>query len=247
MLYQFGTKFRDEIRPRFGIMRAREFLMKDAYSFHADEKDLERYYLEVFEAYKRICDRCGFKYTPVEATSGAIGGSFSHEFMVLAETGEERDSFVRLRLRTVSSALLGTMVGSLLWGGRRIGGAGGRCSRCWRCCSCLGSGLCAGLELVCLVLLPLAGRRGRRRGLSRLPHVYHRDRSRPTARTAGGREPVEHRGGDPGGLFLELPGGPRGGRRPSEHVAVDVRGDDRARGGVPGDRAADPGKPSLAG
>jgi prolyl-tRNA synthetase len=89
MLYQFGTKFRDEIRPRFGIMRAREFLMKDAYSFHTDEKDLERYYLEVFEAYKRICNKCGFKYTPVEATSGAIGGSFSHEFMVLAETGEE--------------------------------------------------------------------------------------------------------------------------------------------------------------
>jgi prolyl-tRNA synthetase len=83
MLYQFGTKFRDEIRPRFGVMR------KDAYSFHADEKDLERYYIEVFEAYKRICDRCGFKYRPVEATSGAIGGSFSHEFMVLAETGEE--------------------------------------------------------------------------------------------------------------------------------------------------------------
>ena len=89
MLYQFGTKFRDEIRPRFGIMRAREFLMKDAYSFHTDEKDLERYYTEVFEAYKRICDRCGFVYRPVEAASGAIGGSFSHEFMVLAETGEE--------------------------------------------------------------------------------------------------------------------------------------------------------------
>ena len=89
MLYQFGTKFRDEIRPRFGVMRAREFLMKDAYSFHTDEKDLERYYLEVFEAYKKICDRCGFKYRPVEATAGAIGGSFSHEFMVLAETGEE--------------------------------------------------------------------------------------------------------------------------------------------------------------
>jgi len=89
MFYQFGTKFRDEIRPRFGIMRAREFLMKDAYSFHTGEKDLERYYLEVFEAYKTICDRCGFRYRPVEAASGAIGGSFSHEFMVLAETGEE--------------------------------------------------------------------------------------------------------------------------------------------------------------
>ncbi len=89
MLYQFGTKFRDEIRPRFGVMRAREFYMKDAYSFHADEKDLERYYQEAFSAYKKICDRCGFKYRPVEATSGLIGGSFSHEFMVLADTGEE--------------------------------------------------------------------------------------------------------------------------------------------------------------
>jgi len=89
MLYQFGTKFRDEIRPRFGIMRAREFLMKDAYSFHADEKDLESYYQEMFSAYKRICERCGFTYRAVEATTGAIGGSFSHEFMVLAEAGEE--------------------------------------------------------------------------------------------------------------------------------------------------------------
>ncbi len=89
MLYQFGIKFRDEIRPRFGVMRAREFYMKDAYSFHTDEKDLERYYREVFAAYQRICDRCGFAYRPVEATTGAIGGSFSHEFMVLAETGEE--------------------------------------------------------------------------------------------------------------------------------------------------------------
>lgn len=89
MLYQFGTKFRDEIRPRFGVMRAREFYMKDAYSFHADEADLERYYQVMFEAYKRVCDRCGFKYRAVEATTGAIGGSFSHEFMVLADTGEE--------------------------------------------------------------------------------------------------------------------------------------------------------------
>lgn len=89
MLYQFGTKFRDEIRPRFGIMRAREFLMKDAYSFHADEKDLEAYYQAMFDAYKRICERCGFTYRAVEATSGAIGGSFSHEFMVLADSGEE--------------------------------------------------------------------------------------------------------------------------------------------------------------
>jgi prolyl-tRNA synthetase len=89
MLYQFGTKFRDEIRPRFGVMRAREFLMKDAYSFHATESDLESYYKRVYEAYEKICKRCGFKYRVVEAASGAIGGNFSHEFMVLADTGEE--------------------------------------------------------------------------------------------------------------------------------------------------------------
>jgi len=89
MLYQFGIKFRDEIRPRFGVMRAREFLMKDAYSFHTDEKDLEQYYKKVYAAYERICKRCGFNYRVVEAASGAIGGNFSHEFMVLADTGEE--------------------------------------------------------------------------------------------------------------------------------------------------------------
>jgi prolyl-tRNA synthetase len=89
MLYQFGLKFRDEIRPRFGVMRAREFLMKDAYSFHADEADATRYYQLVFAAYKRIFEKCGLKFKPVEAQSGAIGGSYSHEFMVLADTGEE--------------------------------------------------------------------------------------------------------------------------------------------------------------
>ncbi|MFA7074099.1 MAG: proline--tRNA ligase [Endomicrobiaceae bacterium] len=89
MLYQFGIKFRDEIRPRFGVMRAREFLMKDAYSFHTDEADLEKYYKKVYEAYERICKRCGLNYRVVEAASGAIGGSFSHEFMILADTGEE--------------------------------------------------------------------------------------------------------------------------------------------------------------
>ncbi len=89
MLYQFGIKFRDEIRPRFGVMRAREFLMKDAYSFHTDDKDLEQYYKKVYAAYENICKRCGFKYRVVEAASGAIGGNFSHEFMVLADTGEE--------------------------------------------------------------------------------------------------------------------------------------------------------------
>jgi len=89
MLYQFGTKFRDEIRPRFGVMRAREFLMKDAYSFHTDEADSEAYYKRAYDAYNKICTRCGFKFRAVEATTGAIGGSFSHEFMVLADTGEE--------------------------------------------------------------------------------------------------------------------------------------------------------------
>jgi prolyl-tRNA synthetase len=89
MFYQFGLKFRDEIRPRFGVMRAREFLMKDAYSFHADQADLDGYYPKMVRAYKNIFSRCGLKFKPVEAQSGAIGGSFSHEFMVLAETGEE--------------------------------------------------------------------------------------------------------------------------------------------------------------
>ncbi|MBI4346389.1 MAG: proline--tRNA ligase [Elusimicrobia bacterium] len=89
MFYQFGLKFRDEIRPRFGVMRAREFLMKDAYSFHADDSDAGRYYEQVYQAYQKAFTRCGLRFKPVEAQSGAIGGSFSHEFMVLAETGEE--------------------------------------------------------------------------------------------------------------------------------------------------------------
>ncbi|MDR2616339.1 MAG: proline--tRNA ligase [Endomicrobium sp.] len=89
MLYQFGTKFRDEIRPRFGVMRSREFLMKDAYSFHADEADLDVYYKQMYDVYINICKRCGFKFRSVEAASGAIGGSQSCEFMVLADTGEE--------------------------------------------------------------------------------------------------------------------------------------------------------------
>ena len=89
MFYQFGLKFRDEIRPRFGVMRAREFLMKDAYSFHADEADATAYYQRMVQAYKNVFKRCGLKFKPVEAQSGAIGGSHSHEFMVLAETGEE--------------------------------------------------------------------------------------------------------------------------------------------------------------
>jgi prolyl-tRNA synthetase len=88
-LYQIGLKFRDEIRPRFGVMRAREFLMKDAYSFHADDEDASRYYDVMKGAYTRTFERCGLKFSAVEAQSGAIGGSFSHEFMVHADTGEE--------------------------------------------------------------------------------------------------------------------------------------------------------------
>ncbi len=88
-LYQIKTKFRDEIRPRFGLMRAREFVMKDAYSFHADEESAEREYENMLHAYTRIFERCGLEFRAVEAESGAIGGSFSHEFMVLADTGED--------------------------------------------------------------------------------------------------------------------------------------------------------------
>jgi len=88
-LYQIQTKFRDEIRPRFGLMRCREFIMKDAYSFDADEDGAEKSYRVMYEAYKKAFDRLGLKYRAVEADSGAIGGSFSHEFMVLADTGED--------------------------------------------------------------------------------------------------------------------------------------------------------------
>ena len=88
-LYQIQTKFRDEIRPRFGVMRAREFSMKDAYSFDTDEKGEEQSYRKMVEAYSRIFTRCGLTFRAVEAESGLIGGTYSHEFMVLAETGEE--------------------------------------------------------------------------------------------------------------------------------------------------------------
>jgi prolyl-tRNA synthetase len=88
-LYQIQTKFRDEIRPRFGVMRAREFIMKDAYSFDVDEKGEEISYRKMVDAYNRIFTRCGLKFRVVEAESGLIGGTYSHEFMVLAETGEE--------------------------------------------------------------------------------------------------------------------------------------------------------------
>ena len=88
-LYQIQTKFRDEIRPRFGLMRGREFIMKDSYSFHADDADADKEYWRMFDAYKRIFSRLGVKYRPVEADSGAIGGSFTHEFHVLAGSGED--------------------------------------------------------------------------------------------------------------------------------------------------------------
>ena len=88
-LYQIQTKFRDEIRPRFGLMRGREFVMKDAYSFDVDDAGASRSYEVMRQAYVRIFERCGLDFRAVEADSGAIGGSFSHEFMVLAETGED--------------------------------------------------------------------------------------------------------------------------------------------------------------
>ena len=87
--YQIQTKFRDEIRPRFGVMRAREFIMKDAYSFHLTLESLQETYKEMYQAYSRIFDRMGLKYRAVEADTGAIGGSASHEFQVLAESGED--------------------------------------------------------------------------------------------------------------------------------------------------------------
>lgn len=91
--YQIQTKFRDEIRPRFGIMRAREFLMKDAYSFHIDEASLDETYWEMYEVYSRIFTRAGLRFRAVRADSGAIGGSQSHEFHVLAESGEDQIAF----------------------------------------------------------------------------------------------------------------------------------------------------------
>src|SRR2546428_6975300 len=87
--YQIQTKFRDEIRPRFGLMRGREFIMKDAYSFDADEGGAKESYRKMYEAYKAIFTRCGLTFRPVEADTGLIGGTSSHEFMVLADTGEE--------------------------------------------------------------------------------------------------------------------------------------------------------------
>ncbi len=91
--YQIQTKFRDEVRPRFGVMRSREFIMKDAYTFHIDEKCLENTYQIMHQAYCNIFDRIGLEYRPVLADTGAIGGSGSHEFHVLAESGEDAIAF----------------------------------------------------------------------------------------------------------------------------------------------------------
>jgi prolyl-tRNA synthetase len=88
-LYQIQDKFRDELRPRAGLLRGREFIMKDAYSFHATLPDAEREYRNMYEAYVRIFRRCGLEFRAVEADTGAIGGSMSHEFQVLADSGED--------------------------------------------------------------------------------------------------------------------------------------------------------------
>ncbi len=88
-LYQIQTKFRDEVRPRFGVMRCREFGMKDAYSFDADEAGAEKSYEKMFAAYNSIFRRCGLRFRAVEADSGSIGGKYSHEFLVMAESGED--------------------------------------------------------------------------------------------------------------------------------------------------------------
>jgi prolyl-tRNA synthetase len=91
-LYQINWKYRDELRPRFGLLRAREFLMKDAYSFHADTDDLRRTYADMYAAYQRVFDRCGLTFRAVEAQAGEIGGDVNHEFMAVAAIGE--DDFV---------------------------------------------------------------------------------------------------------------------------------------------------------
>ena len=110
-LFQIQTKFRDEIRPRFGLMRGREFVMKDAYSYHKDQESLLQTYESMRDAYCRIIESCGLEYTMVEADSGDIGGTMSHEFMVLAETGE--DAVVRCSVcgygANVEKAVTGTL------------------------------------------------------------------------------------------------------------------------------------------
>ena len=91
--YQIQTKFRDEIRPRFGIMRAREFIMKDAYSFHLENESLDQTYEDMYQCYNNIFNRCGLDFRAVQADSGSIGGNSSHEFHVLADSGEDAITF----------------------------------------------------------------------------------------------------------------------------------------------------------
>src|SRR6201996_8207602 len=91
--YQIQTKFRDEVRPRFGLMRAKEFIMKDAYSFDTTDELAQLSYQKMYDAYTRIFQRCGLKAIAVEANTGVMGGKFSHEFMVPAETGENEVAF----------------------------------------------------------------------------------------------------------------------------------------------------------
>ncbi len=88
-IYQIQTKYRDEARPRFGLIRSREFIMKDAYSFDRDEEGLDKSYQDMYDAYVKVFERCGLDFRPVEADTGAIGGKGSHEFCALAEVGEE--------------------------------------------------------------------------------------------------------------------------------------------------------------
>ena len=127
-LYQIQTKFRDEIRPRFGLMRGREFIMKDAYSFHAGEADLRQYYIRMDGAYRRIFQRCGLQTVAVEADSGAIGGSASQEFMVTADAGEDliltssEGDYAANQERAVSMAADAVPLGA----GARSGGRGER-------------------------------------------------------------------------------------------------------------------------
>ena len=92
-LYQIQTKYRDEARPRFGLMRSREFIMKDAYSFDRDYEGLDKSYQEMYDAYDKIFTRCGLIFRPVEADTGAIGGSNSHEFTAISEVGESEIAY----------------------------------------------------------------------------------------------------------------------------------------------------------
>ena len=118
-LYQIQTKFRDEARPRNGLMRVREFTMKDAYSFDADEDGLDASYQKMLKAYKSIFARCGLTTIAIEADSGAIGGKDSHEFIMLAESG---DNEVLICSKVLENALL-TLASAILVGARSTYGA----------------------------------------------------------------------------------------------------------------------------